>query len=323
MVWLLGWISRQPPDLDASLYVLLAVIAITWLVGPSLKKITSRKLDTLMGIAIVAICIHLLISGGWTVPGVAIVIWLFAGMLTRRENLGDGQARAVGWLRPFAVVAVGLCLILFLWTYSLRPVQQQRIWMARAADAQSRGQLARARQTLDQAVQADPWSPEAVLWLADFLRWRLITEGETTPIRSEWEEALAEAKGRAGEDPALYRMIGAQQLHLFQALGNPRDLEAAASTFQSALRWSPANEWMYAQMAAIDLAEGDEASATLNGEMADSLSRLGGNIERALSRQMVYIPQSVGAPSRRGPLRIAADQLLGEPNKVPARSSTD
>ena len=323
MVWMLGWISRQPPDLDASLFVIPAVIAFAWLLNASLAKITSRNLDTLIGIAITSIGIHLLISGGWTVPGVAIVIWIFAGLVTRCDEPCGRQATVVGWRRSLAVVAIGYCLVFLLWTYSLRPVQQQRIWMARAADAQSRGQLAKARRTLDQSVQADPWSPESVLWLADFLRWRLILEGDDTPVRSQWEDALAAAKGRAGEDPALYRMIGAQQLHVFQALGKARDLQAAASTFESAMQWSPSNEWIYAQMAAIDLAEGDEASAALHGEMADSLSRLGGNIERALSRQMIYIPEFAGATARRVPLRIAADQLLGEPNGVPARTSTD
>ncbi len=81
MIWMLGWISRQPPDLDASLYVVPAVILIGWLVVTSVDKVASRDLDILLGIAMMAIAIHLMISGGWTVPGVAIVIWLSVGML--------------------------------------------------------------------------------------------------------------------------------------------------------------------------------------------------------------------------------------------------
>ena len=100
MVWLLGWISRQPPDLDASLYVFPVLITIAWLLGASLPKITGQELDTLIGIAIAAIGIHLLISGGWTVPGVAIVIWIFAGMLTRYDHHGDKQVTGVGWSWP-------------------------------------------------------------------------------------------------------------------------------------------------------------------------------------------------------------------------------
>ncbi len=165
--------------------------------------------------------------------------------------------------------------------------------------------------------------PTRYLWLADFYRWRLVLDGDTPEVRRRWEAALEEVKQRAGEDPAIYRMVGAQRLHVFQKRGEPRDLEAAAESFDAAWSWSPANQWLFAQMAVIERARGNNEAAARDAEMADRLSRLGGNIERALSRQMVYIPRRLGAPADRGPVRGAADSLLGEPNDRPPRNSAD
>ncbi len=325
LVWLLGWISRQPPDLDASLFVVPTFVLVAYLAGSTVGNLSSRDLDIVLAIAMASISIHLMISGGWTVPGVAIVIWLGAGMLARlpgsRVLLGGSGVSLSG--RGIAVVAAGLGALLLLWAFSLRPVEQQRIWMARAADAQRRGQLGNANQALQEAVEADPWSAEATLWLADHYRWRLVSDPELPEIRHRWEAALEDSRRRAGEDPAVYRMIGAQQIHLFQKLGRQRDLESASKSFEAALGWSPANQWMFAQMAAIDRAQGDAEAAVRHAEIADSLSRQGGNIERALSRQMVYIPRNLGVAADRGPVRVAADSLLGEPNARPARISDD
>jgi Tfp pilus assembly protein PilF len=182
--------------------------------------------------------------------------------------------------------------------------------MATAAMAQSSGQLGKARLSLEQASKADQWSADAMLWLADYYCWRLILEGDSRQVRQQWESCLADVKRRAGDDPAVYRMIGAQQLHAYQRHGEQRDLGAAAETFEQAVQWSPANQWMMAQMAVVAEARGQRDQAQKLGKRAAELAELGGNIERALSRQQVYEARPLGRLADQGPIRQPANQLL-------------
>ena len=47
-------------------------------------------------------------------------------------------------------------------------------------------------------------------------------------------------------------------------------------------------------------------------EKARELSVLGGNIERALSRQLIFLPQKFGLAAQAAPIRRPADQLLSQ-----------
>jgi Tfp pilus assembly protein PilF len=204
-------------------------------------------------------------------------------------------------------------LVATLATQSLRPVEERNRQMAIAGAAQASGQIGKATAALQRAVQADPWSADAVLWQADFYRWKLILQSDSPQQRRSWETCLDEAKARGGEDPAIYRMIAAQQLHLYQRYGRKSDLAAAAETLDQAVAWSPSNEWMMAQAAVVAEAQGERERAARLAARAVGLSKLGGNIERAISRQQVYLARRLGESARRGPVRAGADQLLPEP----------
>jgi hypothetical protein len=189
--------------------------------------------------------------------------------------------------------------------------------------AQKTGQIGKAQVTLRRAADADPWSPDAVLWLADFHRWRIILQSNSPQLRRQWEASLSEAKRRGGDDPAIYRMIGAQQLHVYQRHGDAADLAAAAETFRRAAEWSPSNQWMMAQMAVVAAAQGSTEEARRLGMRATELSRLGVNIERALWKQLVYVARPLGSAANRGPIRQPADELLREPNAEDSRTGED
>ena len=335
MIWLIGWASRHVPDLDASLFVLPTALIAAVVLAPSVRSLPARDLDSIVGVALIAILIHLMVAGGWTVPGVAIIIWIFAAMLTRRDNTWashplasdsasnsglddsadrDNNRAVASSATPVKLaLAVGCNFLILaaLYLVSLRPVENQKRLMATAAMAQSSGQLGKARLSLEQASKADRWSADAMLWLADFYCWKLILEGDSREVRRQWESCLADVKRRAGDDPAVYRMIGAQQLHVYQRHGETRDLGAAAETFEQAVQWSPANQWMMAQMAVVAEARGQRDQAQKLGKRAAELAELGGNIERALSRQQVYVARPLGRLADQGPIRQPANQLLG------------
>lgn len=312
LVWLIGWASRNLPDLQASLFALPVSILLAVLLGPTIAKLASRDLDSIFGVALGALMIHLLVSGGWTIPGVAIVVWHGAAVLTRTDR--DGGAGS--GVRPISMATTLGCLLMLLlalYFVSIRPVTTRKFSMAIAEVAQTSGELGKSRISLERAFEADRWSADAALWLADYYRWRIIAAGDRDDDRRRWASYLQLAKQRAGDDPAVYRMVGAQQLHVYQRHGDSIDLEAAAETFQSAVDWSPADQWLIAQLAVVAAARGKTAKAGRLGDRAWQLSRLGGNIERALSKQLVYEARPLGSQADRGPVRRPADQLLAEP----------
>lgn len=309
LIWLIGWASRQPPDFEANLFAVPVAIGSAVVLWPSVRTLTSGHLDQILRVVLVSIVIHLMVAGGWTVPGIASWVWVTAAILTRKSSAGGADASPPDW-RQAVVFGVGLVLLTSLYFLSLRPVEQCRRMMATAALAQSNGQVGKARVSLESAVQSDPWSFEATLWLADFYRWQIVLQGDSVATRKRWEGWLAQAKRRAGENPGVYRQIGTQQLHVYQKFGLRADLDAAADTFRQALRWSPSNQWMTSQMAVIERAVGEDQTAHQLAERARTLSELGGNLERTLSMQQIFVARRIGTAADHGPIREPADQLF-------------
>ena len=65
-----------------------------------------------------------------------------------------------------------------------------------------------------------------------------------------------------------------------------------------------------AQMSVLETVRERPVEAAQYADKARELAVLGGNIERSLSRQLIFVPQKVGTPAQAGPVRRPADQLL-------------
>lgn len=335
MVWLIGFATRMIPDLDANLFAIPFAIAVAVVLWPTIRTLGSRDIDLISAVMLAALTVHLLVAGGWTVPGVAIIGWLLAGLLTRDASASDSPEsdssgadaplsdahiktttlRRSG-LQALLIIGCGGILLLALHWMSIRPVDTRSRSLELARYWQSTGQRGRTRSALDDALAADAWSPDAAIWISDFYRWKLVYGDDLPATRKDWESMLAEAKRRAGDDPAVYRMVGVQQLHLYQRHGLQRDLEAANETFSKASQWSPASEWLTAQMAEICRERGEVVRASELAARAEELSNLGGNIERSLDRQQLFLAKKVGPPSEKGPRRAPASELLA--NHLPS-----
>lgn len=335
LIWLIGWASRRVPDLDASLFVLPTVVIFAIALAPSIRSLADKDLDAIVGVALIALLIHLMVSGGWTVPGVAVLIWIGSSMLVRQRSKLSATATSSSQsdadsqtavrsndggptdARPiYLTAAIGLHLAILASIYwvSLRPVEQKNRLMERAAMAQASGEFGKARVSLQQACQADSWATEPMLWLADYYRQRVIAGGDTRDARKQWESSLDQVKLRAGDDPAVYRMVGAQQIHAYQRHGLRKDLDSAQQTFEKAAGWSPANQWMAAQLAEITRAQGQNEQSQRLADRAASLAEMGGNIERSLTRQMIYVARPIGRMAAEGPIRRPAVELLFNAN---------
>lgn len=308
MVWLIGLATRSEPDLEAHLFAVPVAVFFAALLWSSVTGLSSRDLDLISGIMLVALMVHLLVAGGWTVPGIAIAVWLLSALLTRTDASETGSSSQLG--QSVVAAAFGLLLLGLIYFLSLQPVGASAAAMSMAEYSQRQQRVANAKIALEEAMVADPWAVDPALWMADFCRWQLVLGEDTPPLRQNWESSLSEVKRRAGDDPAVFRIVGGHQLHVFQRYRQSRDLVAAAETFQWAADWSPANQWLAAQVAVIADARGQAELAGRMATIALELSKLGGNIERSLERQKVYAAEFVGSPAKRGPVRRPASELL-------------
>ncbi|QDT11213.1 O-antigen ligase family protein [Planctomycetes bacterium K23_9] len=333
MIWLLGAASGHTPDFQAHRFAVPIACVAAVLLWPAVSRCSSAALDLFSIVACGSLMVHLLAAGGWTVPGVAMPIWILAGAMTRipatrtvattlqNDARTDNQSRKHRWPATLGVIAIGAVLLLAHRTVSLGPVEKNHLAMRIADVARSQQQTAALGKAVDQAIAADPWSPEASLYKADLLRWDLIVRGDQPSMRSMWHTQLQDMLLRAGENPTLYRAAGQQSLHLYQRFGDDEYLQIAADYLTQATQWSPSDHALSAQLAAVADRQGDVQLARTLAAKAARLANLGENVERQLSRQMIYLAEPVGRRANSSPVIGPASEVLAKlltPNQIDA-----
>lgn len=315
-VWLIAAAVGQLPDWEAHL------IAVPFAIVVGLLVRGDGAVGA--GAALIAVLFHLSVSGGWTVPGVATTVWMLAAVVcgspgsavaggvadTPDETSPEKRLRPRG--RRWFAVAAGAGLLLTLVFGSIRPIQRRDLSMLRAEIAFESGRAAAARRHLTEAMRADPWSAEPALWMADSFRWELADGPDRPDVRERWEVAIAETVARGGEDPAMYRVLGEQRIHVYQRHGRVSDLRGAHEMFLTAAGWSPSHQWLAAQAAVTSAAIGNDAEADRWAERARRLARLGGSVARALERQLVSPAEPLGRRASAGPVKLPASELLAD-----------
>ena len=315
LVWVLSFVTGVVPDIEAHLFAVPTAVAIAVFVGPHVRRISASSIDTVASGCLAAVAIHLMASGGWTVPGVAMYVWLLAGILSRFEMRAEDDSpesllRRRVW--PMVAAAVMVLLTASVYLMSIVPLRQSNSALVAANAARQRADWQRIEDCLDEAIRRDPWSAEAKVQKADLLRWSMVSESPNRSTRSEWEKAIDAAKRTAGQIPSVYEGLGQQQIHVYQRHGNSRDLRAAMETFRDAARWSRANEKLHAQLALIQQQLGDRDGARRSARRAEELANAGGIYERILAKQLVAVAQPIGEPARRS-LRMDFAEILLQP----------
>ncbi|PAY15967.1 hypothetical protein CKO51_28960 [Rhodopirellula sp. SM50] len=337
LVWSFALISGQLPDLQASVFAVPAAVAAGWLTHRSLRHLSTAQLRLLGSSILLAMMTHLTVSGGWTVPGVAMVIWLVTGSLCTvgrpRDGGNPGEATAAGEGQrrgKAALVAwsVGAVLLLCLRFESIIPVQQSQLALLRAEDAARRGLLSRVESETRRAVEADDWGFEAPRWRSEFLRGRLVELGNDPAVRAQWVASLETSLDRAGVNPTMLRAAGEQYLHLYQCFGQTADLDSAERLISLALFNSPTDLSLVAQAAMIAHERSDLRRARELAEQARWLSALGGNVVRDLGLQQILVVEKIGLPARRRPVSASIKDRFrqrlggsGEPDSQPNRNN--
>tara|TARA_R110002049_G_scaffold72490_2_gene187240 strand:- start:286056 stop:288464 length:2409 start_codon:yes stop_codon:yes gene_type:complete len=313
LIWLLSFSTGMLPDIEAHLFAVPVAIIVAVLLWPTVRSIHARNLDVLSASCLAGLGVHLMAAGGWTVPGVAIYLWLFAGMLTRCDAPPDSRPdkpRLLARLSSRAASAAMVMLAASLYFVSIIPVQRAASALAAANVARGRGQWPMIQEKLDEAIRRDPWSVEAHIQKADLMRWALVVAEPNPNTRSEWELAVDATKRIAGQNPTVYESLGQQQIHVYQRHGNVRDLRAALQTFRNATDWSRANEGLYAQLALIEAKAGNQSAAEQAAARASELANAGGLYERILQKQLIAVVEPIGRNVQRRIRQDFAGELL-------------
>ena len=331
IVWVLGFVTLQLPDIIASIFAIPVALMFAAPLDRALAKVTAEKLNTALAIASAALLLHLSMSGGWTVPGLAIWVWVLVGMIVgqatvqssiadlrrRKKNMQLANLSLLDHLSKVLLAGL-ISLLLIFWWITIRPIQQKTLAIAALNQAQQVGNRSEIKRAIEEALIADRWSPEPAILLADFHRWNGVqrryqneSDGRKNHNAS-WIAAVKKIRQRVQFDAGIERVIGVQAIHLYQRWGKDEDLEFARDAFQRGLDRSPSDEWLVAQLSLIHAALGEKKEAQQLAKKAIELSRLGNNIERELERQLVYPPLYVGDSVKTGPQRESAAVLIQE-----------
>ena len=327
LVWLVGLFTLSLPDPEASLLVIPTGIAVAVLLTPVMQNISEREIIRSLQIGMGSLLLHLSMSGGWTVPGLASLIWIGFGILSSvTENVADltvpaslddsvsSRDSSLPNFKPFVRLILPLVVLTAFVLISLRPAIDLQRHLSAISNAQYFNNPRELEKQLIDFASSERWSPEPVIWLADSYRWKVIQNsgGSREDQIKRWITTIDEIRQRSGNDAGIERMIGVQAIHLYQRWGGTEELQIARVAFDRAAQLSPADQWIAAQRSLIYQKLDQFTEARNLGQRAIFLSKLGGNIERDLSRQLIYPLQVIGEEAEKGPLRKDASTLLRE-----------
>lgn len=321
LVWLFGLMIGSTPDWGAHVFAIPTAIAGAWLVIRISSQLSFLCLRRVCAVAAAGLAIHLCASGGWTIPGVAVVLWILVAIVCRRpdgwvagDRVTDHEPETNQRSRKiWAAVGLssGLGLLMLLRTTALVPVSDARSAVLRAQNAQT---AVAADAAIERAVLADPWAADLALMRCDMLHWRAIASdelvrGESSP-RAKWLESIEAAKIVGGEDSELYRQMANQALHLYQRHAEQADLELSAQLIAQAIKYSPTDQSLLAQSAAILAQLGDQAESRKRAADAKELAILGNDVVRDLERVFILVAQPSPLAAQNGLIRRPASEVL-------------
>lgn len=342
LVWLFGLASGQLPDFQASVFSVPAAIAAGWLIHRQMREVPGVELRRISTAILLAIMVHLLVSGGWTVPGVAIMIWLVVAMICSSSPtqsfepepsvvtdpvIAIQSIRAVASKTALAAFGLGIAMLVCLRFISIVPVQTASVALMRSEDAMRRGMQVKADMESRQALEADRWGFEAARWRSEMLRSQLISSRNDAVIRRQWIAAVEMVVQRAGDNPLILRAVGEQCLHAYQVFGQENDLELADQLISQALTANPTDLSLVGQASMIALERDQVWKARELALETHRLSELGNNIVRDLGLQQVLVVAKIGRSAANAPkMSPIKDQFRdrlgweGEPAIEPERS---
>jgi hypothetical protein len=328
-VWYAGILGNSLPDFDAHLIAVPLAIAMiaAWMVAfhGNRHLLTHSECRGIALAALAAGLIHVCFSGGWTVPGVSVVLLWLAGMVSSIPNNAPEKPNAdqenLLVRRVIAGVFWGIAL-LWMSVFSWLPVAHSRELMAEALLQMQTNRASMAVESLRKVMLVDPLNRDAPIWLATIenqtVLQSLVTQSNRLPKQlAETDEAFAIAIQRTGNDPVRLRAISDLLVQRYQVGGRVEDLNAANDLIAKARDLSPMHEAITAQQAEI-VRELNERGVSVEGltaaqlaERATILADSGGAVvTRQLELQLILAARMIGRRAIDSPIQMPASDVL-------------
>jgi O-antigen ligase/polysaccharide polymerase Wzy-like membrane protein len=287
-----GAMSAAPP----SLLVPLAALPLGGLVLAMLIPWVARGDDSAMlwTLPAMALLVHLLFSGGFAFPGVAVGLWLLLALALNVSACGDRPVGSgVGALVLGGVLAlVATC---FLTGYQPTLVSRTQIQRAYAGEGDP-------RVLMRKAVEADPWAIGPREGLADVFhqQWMAAPNAETM---RQFDRAVQEALVRAPRAASLRHKFGLAYLECFGRSREKNLLTEAIRMLESAVSLYPNDCRKRADLAEAYLLAGGRDGFQRERAEAIRLDRLTPHLDKKLTEeQRQRLTRIVLAPEVRAPV---------------------
>ena len=264
--------------------------------------------------------IHLLASGGLTVPGVAVPMILIAGCLLSGEcGLANGRAEFVReqghsrFNRIAATVLAGVLLLAWQWS-AWGPTSKADGFLKAADDAVKAGFLDRGIELYEQAAEVDRFDPQPLIRESETLLWTAVaTQSEKTAneLRARLSDVSERAIAREPASAQWHELRGRQRVVLYQRFGDQEDVQAARDALTKAIELAPGEVSWAAQLALVEAKLGNQSEAVRWAGRAKTLSAAGEHADRSLEVVRVLELSLVGEPMvQQGPSSQSAAESL-------------
>lgn len=276
------------------------VAALTlWLLKPWVAH--GEISSSLLVAALIALLINLLAAGGISFPGVSTSVWLLIAMVLvltepgpRMDAVAAGEralsrAGAFGWL----LVAVLAGILYHTTVYN--PVYRSTAMQSEATLAARSGRINDAIASAVKAAELDPASPQPwmsvdpqLIDLTDLWFSRLVNEGNTNALRTEFEFASTKASELDPRSAGTQTQLGHWSLALYRQFGEADDLAAARYHYTNAVARYPNNALVHAQLAWALHLGGDDKLAAVEAQTALELDGRHDHSELKLAKLRIY-----------------------------------
>ncbi len=243
-------------------------------------------------LAFVCWTINLSVAGGITYPGVAFTGWLLLGLslLSRSnkdlfgvESRSNDQRVLSRRQRWIMMVFMGALPIAAYVTFH-RPVTTVDYQLLHANYDLSQNNVSRAREHLQEAINADPTNIDAYLQHAHVL-FMLLSEERSTRLYEEYKTLVDQVLALNPNSQTSYELFSQQALLLYDRFKQPEDLSRALAFVKRESELYPTNAYVFARMAICQYFQGDWEASLGAHEKALSLDKENPHLEFKLSNR--------------------------------------
>jgi tetratricopeptide (TPR) repeat protein len=286
-------------------------------------------------IALIALLVNLLAAGAAIFPGVTNAAWLlWAIALAREETAPEVAPRSTAtdvgfaWnrsqtLNSAIAVAVLAALIGCYYTEYL-PVNCGRVLLMEAIAKRNGNHLKEAESLHEQAIAADPWSPDPWRSLAEMRLAAWLGLPREQRLWREFEDALRKYTQASPHHYSMYEQQGGWLLLASRRIKSRERLQEAAEAFEKAIKCYPNSAFLHAQLASVYAEQERTADARREADEAARLDALCPHQEQKLEKRVLHDPRwPLGSKSEERPKSAAdvVDKIRGLERKDPDPST--